>query len=115
MDIANEKIKVSVKFYEEVTAEKLLRTIRDIKKIVNTYDLFTELTAAEVYRNFQRVLKEDSRDTLDDMIAGETQDAADLETQISDLVTNELGIKGQKNQVKYLRKSNKSGNFQVKK
>ena len=49
------------------------------------------------------------------MIAGETQDAADLETQISDLVTNELGIKGQKNQVKYLRKSNKSGNFQVKK
>ena len=46
MDIANKKIKVSVNFYEEVTAEKLLRTIRDIKKNVNTYDLFTELTVA---------------------------------------------------------------------
>ena len=41
--IATEKIKESIEVYEEERNEQLLRTVRDFKKFVDTYDLFTEL------------------------------------------------------------------------
>ena len=89
--IATEKIKESIEVYEEGNNEQLLRTVRDFKNFVHTYDLFAEIKETTVYAKFRRVLKRDTKDTLDELIHGETLSEANFDTHLADLVTNEIG------------------------
>ena len=100
MTIAGEKIKESIEVYEEGNNKHLLRIIRDLKKFVNTYDLFTELSEASVY----------PKDTWNVLIVSETLSETNFDIHLVDLVTNELETEAFKYQVKHLRKTKKSGN-----
>ena len=66
--ITGEKIKESIEVQEEENNEQLLRTVRDLKNVVDTYDLFTELNETFVYEKSRRVLKGDTKDTWDELI-----------------------------------------------
>ena len=112
--IAGEKIIESIEVYEEGNNEQLLRTVRDFKNFVDTYDLFTELNETSVYAKFRRVLKGDAKDTWDELIHGETLSEANFDTHLADLVTDELGTEAFKYQIKYLRKTKKPRNLTLK-
>ena len=112
--IASEKIKENIEVYEEGNNEQLLRTVRDFKNFVDTYDLFTELNETSVYAKFRRVLKGDTKDTWDELIHGETLSEENFDTHLADLITDELGTEAFKYQVKYLRKTKKPRNLTLK-
>ena len=112
--IATEKIKESVEVYEEGNNEQLLRTVRDFKNFVDTYDLFAELKETSVYAKFRRVLKGDTKDSWDELINGETKSQTNFDTHLVDLVTDEIGTEAFKYQVKYLRKTKKPKNVTLK-
>ena len=112
--IASEKIKENIEVYEEGNNEQLLRTVRDFKKFVGTYDLFTELNETSGYAKFRRVLKGDTKDTWNELIHGETLSEANFDTHLADLVTDELGTEAFKYQVKYLRKTKKPRSLTLK-
>ena len=112
--IAGEKIIESIEVYEEGNNEQLLRIVRDFKNFVDTYDLFTELNETSVYAKFRRVLKEDTKDTWDELIHGETLSEANFDTHLVDLDTDELGTEAFKDQVKYLRKTKKPRSLTLK-
>ena len=112
--IASEKIKENIEVYEEGNNEQLLRTVRDFKNFVDTYDLFTELNETSVYAKFRRVLKGDTKDTWDELIHGETLSEENFDTHLADLITDELGTEAFKYQVKYLRKTKKPRSLTLK-
>ena len=65
-------IKESIELNDEGNNEQLLRIVKGFKIFVNTYDLSTERNEASVYGKFRRVLKEDTKDTWDELVTGET-------------------------------------------
>ena len=112
--IASEKIKENIEVYEEGNNKQLLRTVRDFKNFVDTYDLFTELNETSVYAKFYRVLKGYTKDKWDELIHGETIIEVNFDTHLANLVTDELGTEAFKYQVKYPRKTKNLGNLTLK-
>ena len=112
--ITGENIKENIEVYEKGNNKQLLRTVRDFKNFVDTYDLFTELNEISVYAKFRRVLKGDTRDTWGELIHGENLSEANFDTHLADLVTGELRTEAFKYQVKYLSKTKKPRNLTLK-
>lgn len=110
-DDRGENIKESIELYDEGNNEQLLRIVRGFKIFVNTYDLSTERNEASVYGKFRRVLKEDTKNTWDELVTGETLSGTNFDIHLVDLVTDELGTGAFKYHVKYLKKTKKPGNL----
>ena len=113
--IDGEKIYERIAIYEEGSPELLLRTVRDFVSFVDSYELWSEMSDKSVYAKFRRCLKGDSRDAWDDLVSGETQTELEFEDYLKDWIEGELGTNAYKAQIKYLKKTSKPSNIDVKK
>ena len=113
--IDGEKIYERIAIYEDGSPELLLRTFRDFVSFVDSYELWSEMFDKSVYAKFTRCLKGDSRDAWDDLVSGETQTEMEFEDYLKDWIEGELGTNAYKPQIKYLKKTSKPSNIDVKK
>ena len=73
------------------------------------------MTDTSVYAKFRRCLKGDSRDIWDDLVFGESQTELEFEDYVNDWVEGEIDTNTYKSKIKYLRKTVKPSNIDVKK
>ena len=107
----DETIKESIPIFENGTAEELLLTVRDFDTLCETYELWDNLSVANVYGKFRYCFKGDTRGAWDEIIDGEERTEEDFATQIIDLIVGEVGMDAHKDQVKYTRNTKKPGNM----
>ena len=78
------KVKLEFPIYEDqANFEILLKLMRNFKKTVDRYDLFTLLGEAEVYDKFQQCLGGDALDTWENLLTDE--DEVHWETNLASL------------------------------